>query len=95
MPAVNLPDLRDLIDDLVRNRSARDEVKKLVAKGVSGGIPMRKLEKALRALDPDRCMKALLAVDDAVLAARRNAPLAPAICERVVLQVAQQAGRRR
>lgn len=54
-----------------------------------------KLEKALRALDPDRCMKALLAVDDAVLAARRNAPLAPAICERVVLQVAQQAGRRR
>lgn len=54
-----------------------------------------KLEKALRGLDPDRCMKALLAVDDAVLAARRNAPLAPAICERVVLQVAQQAGRRR
>jgi DNA polymerase-3 subunit delta len=54
-----------------------------------------KLEKALRGLDPDRCMKALLAVDDAVLAARRNATLAPAICERVVLQVAQQAGRRR
>lgn len=36
------------LDDLVRNRAARDEVKKLVAKGVSGGIPMRKLEKALR-----------------------------------------------
>ncbi|MFG1238594.1 DNA polymerase III subunit delta [Xanthobacter autotrophicus DSM 597] len=54
-----------------------------------------KLEKALRGFDPDRCMKALLAVDDAVLAARRNATLAPAICERVVLQVAQQAGRRR
>lgn len=54
-----------------------------------------KLEKALRALDPDRCLKAILAVDDAVLAARRNAALAPAICERVVLQVAQQAGRRR
>lgn len=54
-----------------------------------------KLEKALRALDPDRCMKALLAVDDAVLAGRRNAGLSPAICERVVLQVAQLAGRRR
>lgn len=54
-----------------------------------------KMEKALRALDPERCMKALLAVDDAVLAARRNAPLASAICERVVLQVAQQAGRGR
>lgn len=54
-----------------------------------------RMEKALRALDPDRCLKAMLAVDDAVLAARRNAPLAPAICERVVLQVAQQAARRR
>lgn len=54
-----------------------------------------KLEKALRALDPDRCLKAMLAVDDAVLAARRNAALASAICERAVLQVAQQAGRRR
>lgn len=53
-----------------------------------------KLEKALRALDPDRCLKAMLAVDEAVLAARRNAALAPAICERVVLQVAQQARRR-
>lgn len=54
-----------------------------------------KLEKALRALDPERCLRALLAVDDAVLAARRNAALAPAICERAVLQVAQQAARRR
>lgn len=54
-----------------------------------------KLEKALRSFDPARCMKALLAVDEAVLAARRNAALAPAICERAVLQVAQLAGRRR
>lgn len=54
-----------------------------------------RLEKALRGLDPERCLKALLAVDEAVLAARRNAALAPAICERAVLQVAQQAGRRR
>ena len=35
-----------------------------------------KLEKALRAFDPARCLKALLAVDEAVLAARRNAALA-------------------
>lgn len=47
-----------------------------------------KLEKALNALDPDRCLKALLAVDEAVLAARRNSALAPALCERTVLQVA-------
>lgn len=42
------PIRKGFLDDLVRNRAARDEVKKLVAKGVSGGIPMRKLEKALR-----------------------------------------------
>lgn len=54
-----------------------------------------KLEKALRAFDPARCLKALLAVDEAVLAARRNAALGPAICERAVLQVAQLGGRRR
>lgn len=42
------PIRKGYLDDLVRNRAARDEVKKLVAKGVSGGIPMRKLEKALR-----------------------------------------------
>ncbi|MDQ0505426.1 DNA polymerase III subunit delta [Xanthobacter agilis] len=54
-----------------------------------------KLERALRGFDPARCLKALLAVDEAVLAARRNAALAPAICERTVLQVAQLAGRRR
>jgi len=54
-----------------------------------------KLEKALRGLDPERCLRALIAVDDAVLAARRNAALAASICERTVLQVAQQAGRRR
>lgn len=54
-----------------------------------------KLEKALRGFDPDRCLKALLAVDEAVLAGRRHAALAPAICERAVLQVAQLAARRR
>lgn len=42
------PMRKGFLDDLVRNRAARDEVKKLVAKGVSGGIPMHKLEKALR-----------------------------------------------
>lgn len=52
-----------------------------------------KLQRALTGFNPDRCMKALLAVDEAVLAARRNAPLAPAICERAVLQVAQLARR--
>lgn len=54
-----------------------------------------KMERALRALSADRCMKALLAVDEAILSARRNATLAPAICERTVLQVSQQAARRR
>ncbi|MFG1477800.1 DNA polymerase III subunit delta [Xanthobacter sp. V4C-4] len=54
-----------------------------------------KLEKALRGFDPDRCLRAMLAVDEAVLAGRRNAALAPAICERAVLQVAQLSGRRR
>ena len=42
------PVRRGFLDDLVSNRAARDEVKKLVAKGVAGGIPMRKLEKALK-----------------------------------------------
>ncbi|MGQ3675879.1 DNA polymerase III subunit delta [Xanthobacter sp. TB0139] len=54
-----------------------------------------KLEKALRVLSADRCAKLMLAVDEAILSGRRNAPLAPSICERVVLQVAQQAARRR
>ncbi len=54
-----------------------------------------KMEKALRAFSTERCLKAMLAVDEAILAARRNATLAPSICERVVLQVAQQAARRR
>ena len=42
------PIRKGYLDDLVSNRAARDEVKKLVAKGVAGGIPMRKLEKALK-----------------------------------------------
>lgn len=56
-----------------------------------------KLTAALRSLSAARILKAMLAVDEAVLAGRRNAPLSQAICERVVLQVAQQAqgGRRR
>lgn len=54
-----------------------------------------RIEKALRAFGAERCLKAMLAVDEAILAARRNAALAPAICERTVLQVAQQAARRR
>ena len=39
---------RGYLDELVRNRAARDEVKKMVAKAVSGGVPMRKLERALK-----------------------------------------------
>jgi DNA polymerase-3 subunit delta len=56
-----------------------------------------KLSAALRALPAGRVLKAMLAVDEAILAARRSASLAQAICERTVLQVAQQAaaGRRR
>lgn len=56
-----------------------------------------KLTAALRAQPAARILKAMLAVDEAMLAARRSAPLAEAICERTVLQVAQQAaaGRRR
>lgn len=42
------PIRKGYLDDLVSNRAARDEVKKLVAKGVAGGIPMRKMEKALK-----------------------------------------------
>lgn len=53
-----------------------------------------RLEKALKMLGPDRCLKALLAVDEAVLAARRSPALAPAICERAVLMVAQASRRR-
>ncbi len=47
-----------------------------------------KVERALRGLTPDRCLKAILAVDEAILAARRNAALGEAIAERAVLQVA-------
>lgn len=39
---------RGYLDELVRNRAARDEVKKMVAKAVSGGVPMKKLERALK-----------------------------------------------
>lgn len=39
---------RGYLDDLVRNRNARDEIKKMVAKAVSAGVPMRKLERALK-----------------------------------------------
>lgn len=54
-----------------------------------------KLTAALRALSSARILKAMLAVDEAVLAGRRNAALAEAICERTVLQVAQLAQTRR
>ncbi|MGU3494448.1 DNA polymerase III subunit delta [Xanthobacteraceae bacterium A53D] len=47
-----------------------------------------KMERALRSLNPGRCLKLILMVDDAVLAARRSAPMAQAITERVVLQLA-------
>lgn len=51
-----------------------------------------RLTAALRAWSAPRLLKALLAVDDAILAGRRNAPLSDAICERAVIQVSQQAG---
>lgn len=46
-----------------------------------------KLERALRSLNAERCLRAILLVDEAVLAARRNAGMAQAITERVVLQL--------
>ncbi|ADH91071.1 DNA polymerase III, delta subunit [Ancylobacter novellus DSM 506] len=51
------------------------------------------IEKALRSWSAARLEAALLALDDALLAARRNAALGPAIAERALLQVAGQARR--
>lgn len=51
------------------------------------------IEKALRSWSAARLETALLALDDALLAARRNAALGPAIAERALLQVAGQARR--
>ncbi|OZA00938.1 MAG: DNA polymerase III subunit delta [Rhizobiales bacterium 17-65-6] len=50
------------------------------------------LERALRSLSAGQCLRALLMVDEAILSCRRNAPLAEAICERALLQIA---GRKR
>jgi len=47
-----------------------------------------KVERALRGLTPERCIKAILVVDEAILTARRNAALGEAVAERAVLQVA-------
>lgn len=51
------------------------------------------VEKALRTWNAARLEAALLALDDALLAARRNAALGPSIAERALLQVAGQAKR--
>lgn len=51
------------------------------------------IEKALRSWSAARLEAALLALDDALLAARRNAALGPAIAERALLQVAGAARR--
>lgn len=51
------------------------------------------MEKALRGWTAERLKTALLTLDDALLAARRNAALAPSIAERVLLQVAGAARR--
>ncbi|MFD2032647.1 hypothetical protein ACFSKM_24785 [Ancylobacter dichloromethanicus] len=51
------------------------------------------IEKALRNWSVARLETALFALDDALLAARRNATLGPAIAERALLQVAGQARR--
>ncbi len=46
------------------------------------------LERALRGLSADQCLRALLMADDAILAARRNAQMGEVIAERCVLQIA-------
>lgn len=46
------------------------------------------LQKALRGLSADQCLRALLMSDEAILTARRSAPLAQTITERCVLQIA-------
>ncbi|OYX74600.1 MAG: DNA polymerase III subunit delta [Rhizobiales bacterium 32-66-11] len=46
------------------------------------------VDKALRAFTPDRCLRAILTVDEAVLACRRNAAMAQPITERVLLNLA-------
>lgn len=51
------------------------------------------IEKALRGWNAGRLETAMLALDDALLAARRNATLGPAIAERALLQIAGQARR--
>lgn len=51
------------------------------------------VEKALRGWTAARLEKALLAVDDALLAARRNAALGPILAERALLQLAAAARR--
>ena len=51
------------------------------------------MEKALRTWTTRRLEGALIAIDDALLAARRNAPLGAAIAERALLQLAGAARR--
>ncbi|TSJ64195.1 DNA polymerase III subunit delta [Starkeya sp. 3C] len=51
------------------------------------------VEKALRSWTAARLETALLALDDALLTARRNAALGPSVAERVLLQIAGQARR--
>jgi len=48
------------------------------------------MERALRGLSAARCLKAILLVDDAILASRRNAAMGEAIAERTLLQVSQR-----
>lgn len=70
-----------------------------VERAVEGARPAihfrRKLfvEKALRSWNTARLESALLTLDEALLSARRNATLGPAIAERVLLQIAGQARR--
>ena len=67
-----------------------------VIEGARPAIHFRRkplVEKALRAWTNDRLGAALLTLDDALLAARRNATLGPAIAERALLQLATNARR--
>lgn len=67
-----------------------------VVEGARPAIHFRRkpfIEKALRGWTVARLETALFALDDALLAARRNAALGPAIAERALLQVAGQARR--
>ncbi|MCK0197504.1 DNA polymerase III subunit delta [Ancylobacter sp. 6x-1] len=67
-----------------------------VIEGIRPAVHFRRkplVERALKSWNTARLRTALLALDDALLGARRNAGLGPAIAERALLQLAIQARR--